>query len=183
MRNLPVIALRPVADADLDALFDQMRDPESVWMAAFTPADPDDRTAFDAHMARVRSSPDVTLRGHVRRPARGQRCYLHPRWRDRRHLLDRPVSLGTRNREPSPAADHGPRPHRAAARPRSQRQPRLSQGAPEIRFQDHRNRDLLRTRPEKSEIEETILRKDYRHRCPASPARPTSPSCNSRQTP
>jgi RimJ/RimL family protein N-acetyltransferase len=62
MRNLPVIALRPVADADLDALFDQMRDPESVWMAAFTPADPDDRTAFDAHMARVRSSPDVTLR-------------------------------------------------------------------------------------------------------------------------
>jgi RimJ/RimL family protein N-acetyltransferase len=60
--DVPVIALRPVADADLDALFDQMRDPESVWMAAFTPADPDDRAAFDAHMARVRSSPDGTLR-------------------------------------------------------------------------------------------------------------------------
>lgn len=59
---MPVIALRPVADADLDALFDQMRDPESVWMAAFTPDDPDDRSAFDAHMARVRSSPDITLR-------------------------------------------------------------------------------------------------------------------------
>jgi RimJ/RimL family protein N-acetyltransferase len=59
---VPVIALRPVADADLDALFDQMRDPESVWMAAFTPGDPDDRTAFEAHMAKVRSSPDNTLR-------------------------------------------------------------------------------------------------------------------------
>jgi RimJ/RimL family protein N-acetyltransferase len=31
-------------------------------MAAFTPEDPDDRSAFDAHMAKVRSSPDTTLR-------------------------------------------------------------------------------------------------------------------------
>ncbi len=62
MKDVPVIALRPVADADLDALFDQMRDPESFWMAAFTPDDPDDRSAFDAHMAKVRSSPDTTLR-------------------------------------------------------------------------------------------------------------------------
>jgi hypothetical protein len=35
-----VVALRPVEDSDLDALFDQMRDPESVWMAAFTAEDP-----------------------------------------------------------------------------------------------------------------------------------------------
>lgn len=56
------IALRPVQDADLDALFDQMRDPESVRMAAFTPQDPDDRAAFDAHMARVLSAPDITHR-------------------------------------------------------------------------------------------------------------------------
>jgi hypothetical protein len=34
------VALRPVDDSDLDALFDQMRDPESVWMAAFTAKDP-----------------------------------------------------------------------------------------------------------------------------------------------
>jgi RimJ/RimL family protein N-acetyltransferase len=61
-RDLPSIGLRTVTDADLDALFDQMRDPESVWMAAFTADDPDDRPAFDAHMARVRSSPGVTLR-------------------------------------------------------------------------------------------------------------------------
>ncbi len=39
-----------------------MRDPESVWMAAFTPDDSDDRSAFEAHMATVRSSPGVTMR-------------------------------------------------------------------------------------------------------------------------
>lgn len=59
---MPVIALRPVEDADLDALFDQMRDPDAVRMAAFTAEDPDDRRAFDAHMAKVRSSPGITLR-------------------------------------------------------------------------------------------------------------------------
>ncbi len=59
---MPFIALRPVADSDLGPLFDQMRDPESVRMAAFTPDDPDDRTAFDAHMAKVRSQPDITMR-------------------------------------------------------------------------------------------------------------------------
>ena len=51
---MPGVSLRPVEDADLDALFDQMRDPESVWMAAFTARDPDDRAAFDAHMASTR---------------------------------------------------------------------------------------------------------------------------------
>lgn len=60
------VALRPVEDADLDALFDQMRDPESVRMAAFTAKDPDDRAAFDAHMAKVRSAPDATLRAVTR---------------------------------------------------------------------------------------------------------------------
>jgi len=59
---MPVIALRPVEDADLDALFDQMRDPEAVRMAAFTTENPDDRDAFDAHMARARSSPGITHR-------------------------------------------------------------------------------------------------------------------------
>jgi RimJ/RimL family protein N-acetyltransferase len=63
---MAVIALRPVEDADLDALFDQMRDPEAVRMAAFTAENPDDRHAFDAHMARVRSSPDNTLRAITR---------------------------------------------------------------------------------------------------------------------
>ena len=49
------IALREVEDADLDILFDQMRDPEAVHMAAFTAKDPNDRAAFDAHMERVRT--------------------------------------------------------------------------------------------------------------------------------
>ena len=31
-------------------------------MAAFTAEDPDDRTAFDVHMAKVRTSPEVTIR-------------------------------------------------------------------------------------------------------------------------
>ena len=56
------VALRPIDDSDLDALFDQMRDPESVQMAAFTPENPDDREAFDTHMSTVRASPDVTMR-------------------------------------------------------------------------------------------------------------------------
>ena len=59
---MAVIALRPIEDADLDALFDQMRDPESVAMAAFTAEDPADRDAFDVHMARVRNAPGTTNR-------------------------------------------------------------------------------------------------------------------------
>jgi len=62
---MTVVTLRPVEDSDLDALFAQMRDPVGVRMAAFTPENPDDRHAFDAHMARVRSSPDITHRAVV----------------------------------------------------------------------------------------------------------------------
>ncbi|MEN3612204.1 GNAT family N-acetyltransferase [Plantactinospora sp. ZYX-F-223] len=57
-----IVALRPVRDADLDALFAQSRDPASVRMAAFTVDDPDDRAAFDARLARLRASADVVLR-------------------------------------------------------------------------------------------------------------------------
>ncbi len=63
---MPVVALRPIEDRDLDALFDQMRDPESVWMAAFIARDPNDRLAFDAHMARLRASPEITMRAVTR---------------------------------------------------------------------------------------------------------------------
>ncbi|MFF1819925.1 GNAT family N-acetyltransferase [Kribbella sp. NPDC058245] len=54
------VALREVEDSDLDALFEQMRDPESVRMAAFTHKDPNDRAAFDAHIAKLRSDPELT---------------------------------------------------------------------------------------------------------------------------
>jgi RimJ/RimL family protein N-acetyltransferase len=56
------IALRPVRESDLDALFDQMRDPAAVRMAAFTPDDPDDRQRFNAHMAKVLDSRENTTR-------------------------------------------------------------------------------------------------------------------------
>jgi RimJ/RimL family protein N-acetyltransferase len=50
------LVLRPVEVSDLDPIFEQMREPESVRMAAFTAEDPSDRSAFDAHMARIMSS-------------------------------------------------------------------------------------------------------------------------------
>ncbi|MFS8097158.1 GNAT family N-acetyltransferase [Lentzea alba] len=53
------VSLRGLEDADLDTLFEFMRDPESVRMAAFTAEDPDDRAAFDAHMKRIRANPDT----------------------------------------------------------------------------------------------------------------------------
>ncbi|WP_267283985.1 GNAT family N-acetyltransferase [Amycolatopsis keratiniphila] len=56
------MALRPVEDRDLDTLYELMRDPESVKMAAFIARDPDDREAFDRHIARLRTFPDLTLR-------------------------------------------------------------------------------------------------------------------------
>jgi RimJ/RimL family protein N-acetyltransferase len=59
------LALRPVEVSDLDAIFEQMRDPESVRLAAFTAEDPNDRSAFDAHMARVMASSENRFRAVV----------------------------------------------------------------------------------------------------------------------
>ncbi|MEV5354743.1 GNAT family N-acetyltransferase [Streptomyces sp. NPDC086081] len=53
------VELRAVHDSDLPVFFRQLNDPEALHMAAFTPADPSDRDAFDAHWARIRSSADV----------------------------------------------------------------------------------------------------------------------------
>jgi RimJ/RimL family protein N-acetyltransferase len=64
--SMAEVALRPVEDSDLPALFDQMRDPVAVHMAAFTAKDPNDRAAFDSHMAKLRTSPDITLRAVTR---------------------------------------------------------------------------------------------------------------------
>jgi RimJ/RimL family protein N-acetyltransferase len=55
------IGLRAVRDDDLDTIYDQMRDPVAVRMAAFTAEDPDDRAAFDAHFARLRTDPEILL--------------------------------------------------------------------------------------------------------------------------
>jgi RimJ/RimL family protein N-acetyltransferase len=59
---MAVIALRPVVDDDANALFEMMRDPESVRMAAFTGADPSDRAVFDARLARQRADLSITQR-------------------------------------------------------------------------------------------------------------------------
>nr|BFD85545.1 GNAT family N-acetyltransferase [Streptomyces sp. Xyl84] len=53
------VALREVHDSDLPVFFRQLNDPESLRMAAFTPKDPADRDAFDAHWAKVRAGGDV----------------------------------------------------------------------------------------------------------------------------
>lgn len=53
------IELRDPDDDDLDAIFEMMRDPEGVAMAAFTADDADDRTAFDAWVERRRTDDDV----------------------------------------------------------------------------------------------------------------------------
>jgi RimJ/RimL family protein N-acetyltransferase len=55
------ITLRAFGDSDLDALFIWESDPRAVQMAAFTRANPSDRSAFDAHYERVRSDPSNTL--------------------------------------------------------------------------------------------------------------------------
>ncbi len=56
------IELREVRKADLDVFFAHMQDAEALWMAAFTPPDPTDREAFDAHWDRLLDNPDITTR-------------------------------------------------------------------------------------------------------------------------
>jgi RimJ/RimL family protein N-acetyltransferase len=63
-REVPkmLVALRADSIDDDDTLFEYMRDPESVWMAAFTSEDPSDRAAFDAWRSRNQSNDEVTMR-------------------------------------------------------------------------------------------------------------------------
>ena len=49
------VSLRPIEDRDLDQIFRQATDPESIRMAAFTPADQTDRSAFLNRMSRLRA--------------------------------------------------------------------------------------------------------------------------------
>ena len=58
---MATVALRPIRESDLDAIFSMEQEPEAVRMAAFTRPDPTDRAAFDAHMARIRGLPDASL--------------------------------------------------------------------------------------------------------------------------
>ena len=55
-----MVRLREVIDADLPIFYAHQQDKEAVYMAAFTHKDPSDRTAFDAHWAKIRAS-DSTM--------------------------------------------------------------------------------------------------------------------------
>ena len=57
---MPDVHLRPLLESDEPAVFEMMRDPAAVRMAAFTARDPDDREAFAAHFQRLRTDPAVT---------------------------------------------------------------------------------------------------------------------------
>ena len=59
------VFLRQVEPSDLDVLFGHMQDAEAVRMAAFTPDDPSDREAFDAHWDRILGESGVTTRAIV----------------------------------------------------------------------------------------------------------------------
>jgi hypothetical protein len=50
------ISLRPLEDRDLDTIYQQVTDPESVRMAAFTAEDQTDRRAFLNRMLRLKVS-------------------------------------------------------------------------------------------------------------------------------
>jgi RimJ/RimL family protein N-acetyltransferase len=54
------VSLRPVEDRDLEALFQQWIDPESIRMAAFTADDQTDRRAFLDRTSRLRADPSVS---------------------------------------------------------------------------------------------------------------------------
>ncbi|MEV0157073.1 GNAT family N-acetyltransferase [Micromonospora sp. NPDC050686] len=56
------VRLRPVRDDDLPVFFAHEQDPQANWMAAFGPADPADRAAFDAHWKRILADQRIIAR-------------------------------------------------------------------------------------------------------------------------
>ncbi|HST25408.1 MAG TPA: GNAT family N-acetyltransferase [Gaiellaceae bacterium] len=56
------VSLRPLEDRDLDAIYGQVTDPESIRMAAFTAEDQTDRSAFLNRTSRLRADASVLHR-------------------------------------------------------------------------------------------------------------------------
>lgn len=56
------VSLRPLEDGDLDTIYQQVTDPESVRMAAFTAEDQFDRRAFLDRMSRLRADTSASNR-------------------------------------------------------------------------------------------------------------------------
>jgi RimJ/RimL family protein N-acetyltransferase len=56
------VSLRPLEDRDLDAIYQQVTDPESIRMAAFTAEDQTDHRAFLNRMSRIRANTSASNR-------------------------------------------------------------------------------------------------------------------------
>jgi hypothetical protein len=56
------VSLRPLEDRDLDTIYQQVTDPASIRMAAFTAEDQTDRRAFLTRMSRLRADTSVSHR-------------------------------------------------------------------------------------------------------------------------
>ena len=56
------VVLRPLEDGDLEAIYQQVTDPESIRMAAFTAEDQTDRRAFLDRQSRLRADTSVSHR-------------------------------------------------------------------------------------------------------------------------
>ena len=59
---MTTITLRDVIPDDLEIFFRYEQEPEAVQMAAFTAKDPSDRTAFDAHWAKIMADDKVLIK-------------------------------------------------------------------------------------------------------------------------
>ncbi len=155
---MSAIALRPVTDADLPLIFDQMRDPAAVRMAAFTSDDPSDRAAFDARMARLRRTPDVTMRVVTDDgvPVGTAGAFVVEGDTEVTFWIDR-GALGPGRGEPRAGAAAGRGDHPAGVRPRGVRQRGVAAGAGEGGFRGGgTERSYAPARG--AEIEETVLR-------------------------
>jgi len=62
MMTHAAIGLRLVIDEDLPVFFEHQRDPQAVYMAAFTARDPEDRSAFNVHWLKIRNNLECRIR-------------------------------------------------------------------------------------------------------------------------
>jgi RimJ/RimL family protein N-acetyltransferase len=56
------LSLRDVVEEDLAIFFEQQKDPEANYMAAFTAKDPTNREAFNRHWERIMADPTVIIK-------------------------------------------------------------------------------------------------------------------------
>lgn len=98
------VTLRPVEVTDFDAIFELMRDPASIVMAAFTAQDPSNRAAFDLHMAAIMSSRENRFRCIMRdsKLVGTVASYVADAVSEVTYWIDR--ALGTRHRHERPEA-------------------------------------------------------------------------------